>query len=82
MKSLDIEYHPQNGSASRYVRLGKQQNRSVFNPAPSSAARGAAFPDAVDVYLWLCQAGGRPRKRRVGMVGPAGRRMVFSAPRG
>lgn len=89
MSSLDIDFHPRRGLekpgmpfAQRRVRLSR--SASAWKPAASlSAVRpAAAFPDAVDVYAWLCQARARPLKRQTGIAQPARRRMVFAALRG
>ena len=76
MTSLAIKFYPQIGSAWPYVRRARQRRRfSLTSTAnsPSTARRGPAFADAVDVYAWLCQVRLRPQSRRVGMVRPTTR---------
>jgi hypothetical protein len=72
MTSLAIPFHPQIGSARPYVRRARRRRRSSLTltaNSSSTALRGPAFADAVDVYAWLCQARLHPQSRRVGIVG-------------
>lgn len=69
---LETEFQSDDGSANGHARRSKQwQNHSppiaALRSAPTSF-REIAFPDAVDIYLWLCQAGLRPQKQILDLV--------------
>jgi hypothetical protein len=78
MSSL-IDFQAHHGSAKAQARPAPPRDRSHRSASPLAARPGAAYPDAVDIYVWLCQAGARAQKRRAGMAQSTRRRMVFAA---
>lgn len=72
MTLLAIPFHPQIGSARPYVRRARRRRRSSLSltaNSPSTALRGPAFADAVDVYAWLLPGSLAPPKSTSGIVG-------------
>ena len=85
MSSLNIDFHAHRRSTKPHARPAPRRDRShgsAIALSPPAARPGAAFPDAVDIYVWLCQAGARAQKIRTGMARPTRRRTVFAALRG